>query len=176
MVIYLFSGAKRRADVGDFLREGAEAARLQLDLKEYDLLRGGEQHNVVLEEVWNSLCKDVQKAHAVIVTPPCNTHSRALWANANGPRPVRNKQYPKGFPWLEKTDKQRCQLGNLLVDRSLDFLDWATSINDKMIWFLEHPEDLGRTRSGDDPASLWQLERVRQLQSGSVFTGAMFQC
>eukprot|EP00973_Karenia_brevis_P085216 11827752-Karenia_brevis.AAC.1 len=60
----------------------------------------------------------------------------------------------------------------MLVDCSLDFLDKATSINGKMIWFLEHPEDLGQTKSENDPASLAQLERMQQLQNESVFTGA----
>eukprot|EP00973_Karenia_brevis_P039167 5410357-Karenia_brevis.AAC.1 len=41
---------------------------------------------------------------------------------------------------------------------------------------MEHTEDLGRTKSGDDPASIWQLQRIRQLETGSVLTGAMFQC
>eukprot|EP00973_Karenia_brevis_P041394 5727719-Karenia_brevis.AAC.1 len=81
---------------------------------EVDLLRGGEQHNVASESVWNMLCSEVQTASAVIVTPPCNTDSRALWANPNGPPPGRNKRYPRGFPWLAKADKARCELANLL--------------------------------------------------------------
>eukprot|EP00973_Karenia_brevis_P042676 5905744-Karenia_brevis.AAC.1 len=41
---------------------------------------------------------------------------------------------------------------------------------------MEHPEDLGRTSKGDDPASLWQLKQVRDLLRHGVFTGSMYQC
>ena len=112
----------------------------------------------------------------VLAAPPCNTHSRALWANPNGPKPVRNLSYPRGFAWLSGSDKSRCELADLLVDRSLDVMEWATSIISNVLWLVEHPEDLGRTRKGDDPASLWQLKRVRDLHVGDVFTGAMYQC
>eukprot|EP00973_Karenia_brevis_P025829 3564254-Karenia_brevis.AAC.1 len=44
-----------------------------------------------------------------------------------------------------------------------------------MIWFRNHAEDLGQTKSKNDPASWWQWEKMQQLQNGSVFTGATFQ-
>eukprot|EP00973_Karenia_brevis_P091644 12408492-Karenia_brevis.AAC.1 len=75
------------------------------------------------------LCGKVQTANAAIFTPPCNTHSRVLQANPNKPPPVHNERYPRGFPGLVRADKARFELANLRVDRSLDFLDWAASIN-----------------------------------------------
>ena len=46
-----------------------------------------------------------------------------------------------------------------------------------MIFLFEHPEDLGKTLSGDKPASVWQLEEMRQfVESGKAFTFAIFQC
>ena len=44
-------------------------------------------------------------------------------------------------------------------------------------FLLEHPEDLGRTRSGHTPASIWQLEGAQRLFSHErVFTFAVYQC
>eukprot|EP00972_Heterocapsa_arctica_P090361 13329281-Heterocapsa_arctica.AAC.1 len=37
----------------------------------------------------------------IIVAPPCNTFTRAVFANNLGPRPVRDLAWPDGFPWLE---------------------------------------------------------------------------
>ena len=36
----------------------------------------------------------------VIATPPCYTDSRAVFANALGPAPVRDAHHPRGFPDL----------------------------------------------------------------------------
>eukprot|EP00973_Karenia_brevis_P090192 12401390-Karenia_brevis.AAC.1 len=49
--------------------------------------------------------------------------------------------------------------------------------NPAMGWLLEHPEDLGDTKTGS-PASIWQLQRVRDLQlKGSlIYSGVMHQC
>eukprot|EP00973_Karenia_brevis_P065301 9070731-Karenia_brevis.AAC.1 len=82
-----------------------EEASIHLDLWEVDLLRGEKLHDLAEEAVWDKVCKEVRTADVVLVTPPCNTHSRALWANPNGPCPVRNKSYPRGFPWLSGPDK-----------------------------------------------------------------------
>eukprot|EP00973_Karenia_brevis_P085685 11886337-Karenia_brevis.AAC.1 len=71
----------------------ADGSKVQLDLREVDLLQGEQQHNLAEEAVWDRVCKEIQNTDVLISTPPCNTHSRALWANPNGPSPVRNKSY-----------------------------------------------------------------------------------
>ena len=45
------------------------------------------------------------------------------------------------------------ELVNLFVDK-LDIMKGATTINSKVLWLMGHPEDLGGTRKGDNPASL----------------------
>ena len=44
-------------------------------------------------------------------------------------------------------------------------------------FLMEHPEDLGRTASGDVPAALWQYGETRDLQVATeATTWALFQC
>ena len=49
-----------------------------------------------------------QSFNLVFVTLPTKGMSRALFANTQGPAPMRNKRYPYGFPWLSQHTK-RCQ-------------------------------------------------------------------
>ena len=81
---------------------GAEAgsmcseAAIQLHLEQIDLLRGGEEHNVANDSVWQPILAKIAKdfSDAVIATPPCNTHTRAVWSNRQGPAPLRDVNYP----------------------------------------------------------------------------------
>ena len=44
-------------------------------------------------------------------------------------------------------------------------------------YLLEHPEDLGVTSNGGNPASIWQWPEVRQLQVDTkAVTTALHQC
>ncbi|CAE7331023.1 unnamed protein product, partial [Symbiodinium pilosum] len=85
----------------------------------------------------------------VIVTPPCNTFSRVRFAQPD-PKPVRSRLYPLGFPWLSDNLLEFARQGNQFIDFS--FQVCFATLDAHADFLLEHPEDLGRTRSGHTPA------------------------
>ena len=114
----------------------------------------------------------------VIVTPPCNTFSRAVFQKDSGPKPIRDREWPKGFPWLEAEARIRADEGNQLLDFSIRMLQAATAAKRSSAWrctrsWLEFPEDLGRAPLGV-PASLWQRTELRALPG--MLRHAFFQC
>ena len=56
----------------------------------------------------------------LVVAPPCNTHSRALFSGRPGPRPVRDVNSPRGFVWLKARAKKKAKEANLRLDRSVE--------------------------------------------------------
>ena len=119
---------------------------------------------------------------AVFMSPPCNTWSRAVHSNKWGPRPLRNKQWPLGFPWLTGKFKDQAKLGNLLVEVCIRICQEISELKHLFVLVVwEHPEDLGA--GFDDagrpifPASVWQLPEVQCLWNlPNWFTIAFFQC
>ena len=107
----------------------------------------------------------------VLSTPPCNAFSRAVFANKNGPRPIRDRMYPKGFPWLDSASKKLADEGNILSDFTVSIAEAALEAN--VLFLIEFPEDLGKSRLGT-PASLWQREDLRKLPG--AIRGAFYQC
>ena len=114
-------------------------------MEEVDLYRS-EEHDLSVDELWEKVATRVQAGqfHAIMMSPPCSTWSRAVWANRKGPQPVRSAAYPYGFPWLRGSAKTKAQLGTLLVQRCIDVLRRAPR---STTCTLEHPEDLGRSRN-----------------------------
>ena len=178
-MLYIFAGAARRADVGDWLNQMASAQEFTLHITEVDLLRsGGAAHNNVLDEqFWASLKQRMRSAEwsVLVITPPCNTFSRARYANRNGPRPLRSKGWPWGFPWLEGHNLEACQLGNKFVIMTYEAADLAFELD--MGFLIEHPEDLGSTPAGDLPGSIWAMTETFELAKRTGATTASFyQC
>ena len=102
-VLYIFAGEKRRSDPRSFLEELLELECRSLVMDEIDILRDPEGHDVLQQSVWAALIQKIENGayNIVIATPPCNTWSRAVWANTLGPKPCRSRSHPWGFPWLE---------------------------------------------------------------------------
>ena len=178
-ILYLFAGPSRHCDVGDWLRRLSPELGFIVQVTEIDLLRpGGPGVNDVLDtDIWNSIIQRIKAREFIVVitTPPCNTHSRARYANANGPRPLRSKQWPWGFPWLEGQNLLDCELGNRFIRLSYEVIQLAADL--QMGSFMEHPEDLGLTSSGDLPGSVWAVEATFQLaERVGAKTAAFFQC
>jgi hypothetical protein len=99
----------------------------------------------------------------------------------HGPTPVRNKQWPWGFPWAEGKAAQRMELRNVLMRFTLRCLQQIHTCDKhqgrKILVLLEHPEDLGvaKTRDmGSWPASIWQLPE-KQFHS-HLFVGIAAFC
>ncbi|CAE8719608.1 unnamed protein product [Polarella glacialis] len=122
----------------------------------------------------------------VLMSPPCNSWTRVLFANRRGPSPVRSAQHPWGFPWLKKADKLRAELGNCFVKHCLailkicrDAVSVQTGRRVRVFW--EHPEDLGALWSETvvvQPASVWQLPEMREeiTEAHRCWTMAFWQC
>eukprot|EP00435_Cladocopium_sp_Y103_P069710 s303_g33.t2 len=143
-------------------------------MDERDLLIS-EGHDLSDETVWQELAEKIASGYydVILMSPPCSTWSRALWANRHGPNPVRSRDFPYGFPWLVGAAKEKAELGTVLVMRCIEVLKIAPPRTTCM-W--EHPEDLGRARNGT-PASVWQLAELRQAaKSRQMHTVAIHQC
>lgn len=172
-VLYIFSGVERRADVGQYLREHPLIAGT---ISEVDVLRDPEAGDVTVKAVWDKLMSDLSCGvyDVLIITPPCNSFSRATWAGGD-PKPCRSKSYPKGFPWASGSNRERARLGNLFVELTLQAIEVAHSSG--TLFLLEHPEDLGVTYSGGEPSSIWQwMEVLSVLERTQATTAAFFQC
>jgi hypothetical protein len=174
-VIYIFCGEKRRSDVHEWLERFQLPYSFLLVMREVDLKRG---QNVQDQGTWEEILDEVKSTlyDVGIITPPCNTHSRARqkWRSSPGPRPIRSKQWPLGFPWLKGKQLLSCQEANEMVEKTWQLRRLFSEVG--TMYFLEHPEDLGAVE-GDTPASIWQSDEARQAQ---VETGAAcwarFQC
>ena len=172
-VLYLFSGPQREGDLEECLKElsGSDAT-----ITCRDLCRGS-HHDFMVDDVRQSIFEEVRRGRfdCIIVTPPCGTWSRAMWSGRPGPRPIRSKEWPLGFPWLAKAKKDAADIGNSLVFFALDIIRAAAEVKSKVVNFLmEHPEDLG-TRPCGTPASIWQLPEAQDLM-GKFHTFGLHQC
>ena len=119
-VLYLFAGAKRRSGLAASLKKAFRGTGLRVNVVEMDVLRGGARHDLLSEARQKRLLKRISEGAFVLVvsSPPCGTFSRARHANRKGPRPVRSKAFPLGFPWLRGRARKHVQEANELVDFS----------------------------------------------------------
>lgn len=149
-----------------------------LFMREVDILRNPDD-DVTLDEVWDPIIASIKTRQwdAVILTPPCNTFSRSRhnWKNSPGPRPVRSRDYPFGFPWLAPKNRRICDQGNLFVNQTVEAAQ--ACFDHDIPYLIEHPEDLGAVSDGQVPASIWQWPSVLELQVNTrAVTVAFFQC
>ena len=174
-MLYLFAGESRKADVRHFLQELCDLGHVGLEISEIDICRDPSM-DLLDEATAERALKQIRDGcwDVVIVTPPCNTFSRVRFVQP-GPKPVRSRLYPLGFPWLSDNLLELARQGNKFIEFS--FQVCAATLDIHADFLLEHPEDLGRTRSGHTPASIWQLEGAQRLFSHErVFTFAVYQC
>ena len=146
-------------------------------MTEIDILRDDAAGDVLDPTVFNRILADVRKGlyDIAILTPPCSTWSRAQYSNNHGPKPVRSREHPWGFPWLEGEDLLRCNIGNTLVLKSIECATAIHNAGGRYIW--EHPEDLGALYDGRMPASIWQTSQMTGLAARTgATTAALHQC
>ena len=112
----------------------------------------------------------------IMLSPPCSTWSRARFRYSGkfGAKPLRNSTYVWGFPWLESSQRELADRGNLFIQQCARAVQLQLATGKYFLW--EHPEDLGRTRNGESPASIWQIPEVRSLLSEAGSTWAINQC
>ena len=103
---------------------------------------------------------------------------------------IRSRSYPWGFPWLAARHQRDAEVGNVLVIFMFQVLETlqlhpTSRAGYIVLIFAEHPEDLGIAwREEDqmliDPASTWQLDRMRALVATDLplrlFTLVFNQC
>ena len=150
----------------------------ELSIKELDIERS-EADDLLQASLWEQIWHEIENNFwdVVILTPPCNTFSRARCRalGAPGPPPLRNVMHPWGFPWLTGNNWELIQDHNFLVTQC--FKTIHKCIANAVDFLFEHPEDLGVTNLGEHPASVWQLAETKQLvEEFLVITFAIFQC
>ena len=175
-VIYLFAGKQRRSDIGSFLREHERSGAISLDIREFDIERSS-QHDLTKDELWEEIFATLKEGDWIlIVSPPCNTFSRARFQflKSPGPRPLRNFQWPRGFPWLAVDKRRVVEEANHFIDQCVVACIVCFQHQGHYLW--EHPEDLGEVL-GEHPGSIWQWPSIRDLAvQSSAFTFAIQQC
>ena len=97
-VLYIFAGKPRKADIKSELMAIAAASSREVSVEEVDICRGS-GHDMLDDRVFNIYLHKIRRRHydVVIVTPPCNTFSRARCNTGIGPPPIRSRSYPWGF-------------------------------------------------------------------------------
>ena len=132
-------------------------------------------HNLCDQKVWDRIFSDIQRGRYlyVIMAPPCSTFSRARH-EPPGPKPLRTSEWPRGFPWLAKSDHDEVTLANVLIDRVLQVA--TEQARQGHFFIIEHPEQLGISQ-GLVPASIWDWPEMRALVSeAQAGTFALHQC
>lgn len=174
-MIYLFAGKRRHSDIGSILQRSADSGKIKLSLLEFDIERSPD-HDLSSDHLWTQIHDLLKEGYILIVSPPCNTFSRARfqWQRHPGPRPLRNVNWPKGFPWLSAKNKSIVEEANSFILRCVEACIQCHSFGGKFLW--EHPEDLGSV-NGEFPASIWQWSEVRDLLvRTNATTFAIQQC
>ena len=162
--------------MASFLQQAHDAGRIKLTLKEFDIEISPEHdltNQSIWEDIWNTL---KEGGWMLIVSPPCNTFSRARFHFQDwpGPRPLRNINWPRGFPWLAQHHKAVVEEANMFVDRCIQSCIICHAAGGKFI--IEHPEDLGLVKD-ERPGSIWQWSEVLDLiPSCGACTFAIQQC
>ncbi|CAL1141183.1 unnamed protein product [Cladocopium goreaui] len=148
-----------------------------LNVREVDIERS-ESDDLSSAQLWEQLFAEIRdgKYDVIIMSPPCGTWSRVRfqWQLHPGPRPQRNKSWPWGFPWLSAAQRKKVDVANYFVSQTIQAAYIASAAG--TFFLIEHPEDLGSV-NGEYPASIWQLEDMRDLQIATeATTWAIFQC
>ena len=176
-MLYLFCGKPRKADVKHYLQEFGLEHEFSLHVTEVDVERQASD-DLLNSQLWDKIFQELEAGlwNVVVMSPPCNTFSRVRfnWKTSPGPRPLRNFNWPRGFPWLTGSNLQLAQDHNYLVDQTIATAHKCFQCNADFL--IEHPEDLGACH-GEWPASIWQWETLQQLQQATkATTWAVFQC
>ena len=115
-----------------------------------------------------------QQFDVIVITLPAKGMSRALFANDQGPSPLRSKLYPYGFPWLSQHTK-RVNDAVTIEASFLMVLAFAAILQDNTGMVLFAAEERGKAHFGE-PCSWWQSKEVRHLSDLGAIRGAYYTC
>ena len=174
--LVLFAGKDRQTFFGEELRKLCRDRHAKFLIDEIDILRGGDQHGLQNTRMQEALLKKVRQGlyDIVVASPPGGALSRARHSANPGPMPVRSASHPRGFPNLSGRVLKEVQTANELIDFTCVIL--LAQATRGGCWLLGHPEDLGRTRRGTVPGSIWQWASIQHLSTTPSCTqGALYQ-
>ena len=189
-VLYLFAGVERKADFEDCLLQEIEALNsellhhhITLVMENVDTLRGGQSHNLLCKQRRDEYIQKIKDAKydLTVIAAPCNKHSRAVFANSDGPKPIRDFWHPRGFKDLPAEARILADESNTLLDFGVQAIEAVAEAMAKAVsWrtpraLFEFPEDLGEAKLGT-PASAWQETRLVKAGQQGMDRGAVFQC
>ena len=167
-MLCLFAGEPRKADVRHYLQDFCDLAQVVLEISEVDICRDPSM-DLLDETTAKRALQQIRDGSwdVVIVTPPCNTFSRVRFVQP-GPKPVRSRLYPLGFPWLSDNLLELARQGNQFVDFS--FQVCFATLDVRADFLLEHPEDLGRPDPATHlrPFGNWRMLVVFSHMNGSL--------
>ena len=181
--MYFYGGEERHSELRKAFQNvlTASGSALKLVMDEIDVLRqpGFDVKNGDVQKLYLSSVRS-GRWNLVIVSPPIGSFSRAAFAGHTPAKPLRDRNWPQGFPWLEGETLERACCENRIMHFLIKILGYAASASRHPWWhrtrgWLEHPEDLGSHVLGD-PASLWQLSTVRELEEQGYKRSAFHQC
>jgi hypothetical protein len=175
--IYLFAGPSRHSSIRSELELLTTRIGVTLQWDEVDILQITSP-DASDDDDWAKIIRAIKagKYHILIAAPPCEQYSRALFANRDGPRPLRDRRYPRGFPWMKKPQQRKqVALHNLLHDRTREALREASNSPTQTDWLVEFPEDLGKHKFGT-PATFWDDETKKLVADCKASSVAHFTC
>ena len=177
-VLYVFAGRRRKNSVAWYLKRLAARTGIHIEVVELDIQRD-RKCDFTLPAVHKKWLQRISSGefYAVLVTPPCSTFTRAVWANEAGPYPLRIHLFLRGFPWNAGARKDRAQFGNVLADFAYEALKRQFE-REHSVGVMEQPEDLGRTKKeripGHAPASMWQFHQFDELLGMAGVSSVVF--
>ena len=117
-------------------------------------------------QTWEATVQQARKRawDLCLMFPPCGAYSRARHrqdGKSGGPKPLRARGFLHGFPWLAKQHRAAVDHEDFVIAKCFNLITILSEL--KVGWILVHPEDLGKMRGGETPASLWQWEEVQSI-------------
>ena len=96
---YFISGVDRKSSIGNSLKTLSEAEGYGLEVEEVDILRKGQNHDLIDKETQENYMADIESAlyDGQFLSPPWGSWSRANFADDKPPQPWRNRDHPWDF-------------------------------------------------------------------------------
>ena len=178
-ILYLFGGTQSRGMLKDSAEKRAQVDNMELNFQEVDMVTKGSRGSPSEEAEWLRVIGSIRSGQwdFIFVSPPCETYTTSKGASATDPPHVRSAEHPNGFPWLKGAQKKRVEDANELVGRAVQAILEGRKSSAATAFVLEHPENMGSRGSEHTPASIWDLQVLRDLSDEpGVTQGAMFHC
>ena len=126
-VLELFAGTARLTKC--FRKHGFQAMAFDKTSKRSEgqvILESDLSNREEVESLLDFLRLKASQIAVIHMAPPCGTASRARGKrvklfkkfNIHEPMPLRDDQYPDGFPWLKGSDKMRTETANILYEHT----------------------------------------------------------